>query len=138
MSISLRPVRPGSIRSNASLPLSPTKRSDVASIEASRLCALISLPSSIITMPIQNLSDGPSPQTTSSPPSNDSAATIPKPNHYNVANFWFRTLDISAKGNHIDMKPSQIIWSTMMKAILDKHIIAQSDDISEAHGYSYF
>jgi uncharacterized protein (DUF427 family) len=26
----------------------------------------------------------------------------------------------------------------MMKAVMDKHIVAESDDIVEAHGYSYF
>jgi uncharacterized protein (DUF427 family) len=26
----------------------------------------------------------------------------------------------------------------MMKAVLGSHIVAQSDDITEAHGYSYF
>ena len=25
-----------------------------------------------------------------------------------------------------------------MKAVMDKHIVAESDDIVEAHGYSYF
>jgi len=86
-----RPVRPGSIKLNASSRSSPTKRSGEASIAASRLCAPTLWTSSVITTPIPSHSHGPSPPTISLLPSNGSAGTMLS--HRNVANFWFGTLE---------------------------------------------